>query len=288
MRPFMIAGALLGFATASLAQSPAPLRLQWKTGQINTYAVKQTTTVEETILAEGTNKPQSGKHSTTMQLAYTWTVRDVDAKGIATIDKTVVSFKSESTRTTAGKDGQPESVTDTLDSTVAADREKMPFLNKVAVTAKVDGLGNVIEAKSEFGDAAMARFKTELPFRLTLSEKPLTPGLAWERAFAITLDPKYGGTGEQYPAVQKCSFKGLNGSFAIIGVSTALKDPPQNASDLRPLIPMLWEGDVFIDAVNGRFHACKLVAAKELTNHEGDGTKFSYRSEYVELLQEKK
>ena len=236
MRTFMIAIAFVGFVPATLSPNrPHRSACNGKPGQVNTYAVKQTTTVEETILAEGTNKPQTGKHSTTMQFAYSWTVRDVDAKGIATIDKTVVSFKSESTRTAAGKDGQPESVTDTLDSAVAADREKMPFLNKVAVTAKVDGLGNVLEAKSEFGDAAMARFKTELPFRLTLSDKPMTPGLAWERAFAITLDPKYGGTGEKYPTVQKCTFKGMNGAFAIIGVSTALKDPPKNTSDLRPL-----------------------------------------------------
>ena len=284
----LVAITIVGFVPAAFAQSPAPLRLQWKTGQVNTYAVKQTTTVEEVILAEGTNKPQTGKHATTMQLAYTWTVRDVDAKGIATIDKAVISFKSESTRTAAGKDGQPESVTDTLDSAVAADREKMPFLNKVAVTAKVDGLGNVLEASSAFGDAAVARFKTELPFRLTLSDKPLTPGLAWERAYTITLDPKYGGTGEQYPTVQKCTFKGMNGNFAIIGVTTALKEQPKNTSELRPLIPLQWEGDVFIDTQNGRFHACKLIAAKELTNHEGDGTKYSYRSEYVESIQEKK
>ena len=164
----------------------------------------------------------------------------------------------------------------------------MPFLGKVAVLAKVDAVGNVVEAKSEFGEAAANRFKTELPFRLTLSDKPLTPGLTWERAFGIVLDPKYGGTGEQYPAVQKCSFKGMNGAFAVIGVATTLKDPPKNASDLRPLVPLLWEGDIFIDVAIGRYHACKLTAAKELTNHDGDGTKFTYRSEYVESFQEKK
>ena len=272
------------FATA---QSPASFRLQWKPGQLTTYAVRQTTTVDEILLAEGTNKPQAGRYETKMSLTYQWAVSGVDPAGVATIEKTVTSFKSESTRTGPGKGGTPETTTDTLDSTVAADREKMPFLNKVAVVAKVDGRGQVLDAKSEFGETALARFKAELPFRLTLSDKPLTPGLTWDRAFAITLDPKLGGTGEQIPAAQKCTFKGLSGTFAVVGVATTLPKPPEGA-ELRPLIPMLWEGDVFFDTANGRYHACKLVAAKELTNHEGDGTKFSYRSEYVESVQEKK
>jgi hypothetical protein len=273
-------------STFASAQSPAPIRLQWKPGQVTTYAVRQTTTVDEVLLAEGTNKPQAGRYETKMSLTYQWSVSGVDPAGVATIEKTVTAFKSESTRTGPGKDGKPDTTTDTLDSTVAADREKMPFLNKVAVVAKVDGLGNVLEAKSEFGETALARFKTELPFRLTLTDKPLTPGLTWDRAFAITLDPKLGGTGEQIPAVQKCTFKGMSGTFAVVGVATTLPKPPAGA-ELRPLIPMLWEGDVFFDTTTGRYHACKLVAAKELTNHEGDGTKFGYRSEYVESISAK-
>lgn len=287
MRIVVLSFVSIASTSVAAAQSPAPLRLQWKPGQVTTYAVRQTTTVDEVLLAEGTNKPQAGRYETKMSLTYQWSVAAVDPAGVATIEKTVTAFKSESTRTGPGKDGKPESTTDTLDSAVEADRGKMPFLNKVAVVAKVDGRGNVIDAKSEFGETAVTRFKTELPFRLTLSDKPPTPGLAWDRTFTIALDPKLGGTGERIPAVQKCTFKGMSGSFAVVGVATTLPKPPEGA-ELRPLIPMLWEGDVFFDTTAGRYHACKLVAAKELTNHEGDGTKFGYRSEYVESVQEKK
>ena len=224
---FFIAFVLTSLITqSSFSQTPAPLRFQWKAGQVHTYAVKQTTAVEEILLAEGTNKPQSGSHTTTMSLAYTWTVTAVDQNSVATIEKMVTTFKSESTRISPGKDMKPETTVDALDSSVAADREKMPFLGKAAVVAKVDAVGNVLDAKSEFGESALTRFKTELPFRMTLTDKPLTPGLSWDRPFAINLDPKYGGTGEQFPTVQKCTFKGMNGVYAVIGVATTLKTPP--------------------------------------------------------------
>lgn len=271
-------------AYPAAAQTPTVLKLQWKAGQVLTYAVKQTTSVEETILQESTNKLVSGSNVTTLNLTYTWTVTGVDAAGVATLEKRITAFRQENQRKTQEKDGKPATDSDVLDSSVAADLAKMPFLNKVAVTAKVDASGAVLDVQSEFGDAAKDRFKTELPFRMTLSDKPLTANLTWDRAFKVALDPKFGGTGESYDAVQTSTYKGMNGAFAVFGVATKLKSPPTAANELRPLVPMLWEGDVYFNVQTGQYHACKLAATKEFVNHEGDGTKFKYASEYVESL----
>jgi hypothetical protein len=270
------------------AQAPATVQLKWTVGDVMTYAVQQKTTVDEILLNDVTKKLQVGKNVVTMTLNYTWTVTDVSAQGVATMQKKVTGLKSETQRTVPKADGTSETITDTLDSTKVADLEKMPFLNKPAVTAKIDALGNVLDATSDFGQASVDRFKTELPFRMSLTNKPLTNGLSWTRDFAILLDPKYGGTGEQYPATQTSSLKGVNGNFAVFRVSSKLKSEPKTQNELRPLIPLLWEGDIFFDMTKGRYHACKLTASRELTNHEGEGTKFAYRSEYIESVQEKK
>jgi hypothetical protein len=272
----------------SIQQTPAPLGFQWKAGEVLTYAVRQTTTVDEILPNDVTKKLQEGRSVATLTLGYTWSVDAVSPQGVATLRKTVTMLKSETKRTMPGPDGKPVTETDTLDSSLAADLPKMPFLNKTAVTAKIDSRGTVLEAASDFGQASLERFKTELPFRLTLPAKALSAGLAWEREFAIALDPKFGGTGETYPAIQSCMLKGMSGAYAVFAVSSKLKTEPKTPNELRPLIPLLWQGDVFIDPVNGRYHACKLTAGRELKDHEGEGTKFAYTSEYVESMQEKK
>jgi hypothetical protein len=275
---------LLAFA---LTQPPQPLQLSWTVGDVATYAARQKTTVDEILPNEITKKLQSGGNIVTMALTYTWTVAEISPAGVATLHKRVTSLKSETKRTIPGKDGQPTTETDILDSSLAADREKMPFLNKVAVIAKVDRKGAVIEASSDFGQAAVDRFKTELPFRMTLPAQAPSMGQSFTREYAITLDPKYGGTGEQYPVVQTATYKGTNGSFSVFGIASRLKSEPKTAMELRPLIPLLWEGDVFFDSAKGKYHACQLTATRELKDHEGEGTKFAYRSEYTEALQAK-
>jgi hypothetical protein len=264
-----------------------PIKLTWRKGDVSQYAAKQVTNVEEILQNEATKKLETSKYIVQLNLTYTWTVTDVDQAGVASMQKTVTAMKSETTRTIPGKDGQAATTTDVVDSQLATDREKMPFLNKVAVTAKINSLGEVVEASSDFGKASVTRFKTELPFRLTLTNQPFSQALAWEREYQIILDPKYGGTGEQYPTLQKCTSKGMNGQYAIVSFETKLKNEPKSQAELRPLIPLLWKGNVFFDTKANRYHACQLTAAKELLNHEGDGTKFNYKSEYSESYQAK-
>jgi hypothetical protein len=48
---------------------------------------------------------------------------------------------------------------------------------------------------------------------------------------------------------------------------------------------MLWEGDVFVNVKTGRYHGAKLKVTKEVPNHQGEGTKFVYQSEYTEAAE---
>jgi hypothetical protein len=214
-------------------------------------------------------------------------VKDVDAAGAATVEMSITAFRQETTRTVPGKDGKPVSTSDVLDGATAADRAKLPFLGKTMVTAKIDSRGLVGEAKAESGEAAVARLRAELPFRVALPADPVAVNAKWDRPFTIKLDPPQ-GTGETYEFTQSATFRGVNQGFAVIGVSTALKRPPTNPSELLPLIPSLWEGDVFINVKTGAYAGAKLAVKKDVPNHQGEGTKFSYASEYTEAVADPK
>jgi hypothetical protein len=45
---------------------------------------------------------------------------------------------------------------------------------------------------------------------------------------------------------------------------------------------MLWTGDVYFNTAAGKYHAARLKAKSELTNHQGEGTKFVYESTFAE------
>ena len=93
------------------------------------------------------------------------------------------------------------------------------------------------------------------------------------------------GTGEKFEATQKATFRGMKDDFAILGVVTALKTPVDDAALMPAIAPMLWEGDVYINAKTGQYHGAKLAIKKEIANHQGEGTKFRYTSDYTEALE---
>src|SRR5262249_26344669 len=126
-----------------------------------------------------------------------------------------------------------------------------------------------------------SRIQSELPFRVVLPEAAVAEGQAWGRPLAITLDPPH-GTGERYDATQAFAMKGTKDGLAVVGIETTLKAPPATASAKKPLLPMLWNGEVSIDTAAGRYHAARLSVKGELANHEGEGTKFVYESVYSE------
>jgi hypothetical protein len=141
--------------------------------------------------------------------------------------------------------------------------------------------------KSETGEAAAARLKAELPFRVALPAEAVAAGAKWDRAFTVKLDPPH-GTGESYEFTQTATYRGVNNGvnsmYAVIGIAASLKAPPPNPGELLPLVPSLWEGDVFVDAVTWQYAGAKLAVKKDIANHQGEGTKFSYTSEYTEAV----
>jgi hypothetical protein len=277
------------FVVSARAQQPQPIavRFVWKAGQTHSFLVTQTTTVTETVLNDSGSKPTTTTTTTKLTLTRTWTVKDVDAAGAATVEMAIAAFRQETTRAVPGADGKPVSTTDVLDGAVPADRAKLPFLGKPMLTAKVDARGLVGEAKSESGEAAVARLRAELPFRVALPADPIAVNAKWDRPFTVKLDPPQ-GAGEVYEFNQTATFRGVNQGFAVIGVSTALKTPPSNPGELLPLVPSLWEGDVFVNQKTGVYAGAKLTAKKDVPNHQGEGTKFSYVSEYTEAVADAK
>lgn len=274
------------FAVALLAPPAAAqeaLRFRWQPGQTHAYAVRHTTTITETAPVRESGKPVTTTTTVKLAVTRTWTVTAVDAAGVGTLDLAITALRQEITKPAFGPDGTVTAETLVRDSADPKDAaELVAVLNKPILTAKVDPLGNVVEAKTPGGDeSAAARLRAELPFRVRLPERPVAVSGAWDRAFAIRIDPP-AGTGESYDAKQTYTFKGLNGPHAAIGVTTALANPPAATADLQPLLPWLWEGDVFVNTKTGGYAGAKLAVKKEIANHAGAGTKFVFESEYTE------
>ena len=72
--------------TTAAASADTTLRFRWKPGQTLTYSVQQTTTVTETTIEDGTNKPVTAATKTTLALTRRWEVKGVDATGTATLE----------------------------------------------------------------------------------------------------------------------------------------------------------------------------------------------------------
>jgi hypothetical protein len=259
------------------AAQPAP-RFKWQQGQALTYRVIQQTVVQETTMDEKTNKPVTGEARTSLVLVRKWTVKEVDKLGVATLEMSISEMKNEFR--------QPDGTTVTRDSTKPEDAKAMAaFLNTPIVTVRIDPQGKLVEVKDAKGGSA-ARLQAELPFRLVLPDALPESGKAWERPFAMKLDPPH-GTGESYDFTQKYTSKGAKDGLLVVGVETALKAPPKTASEQVPLIPMLWTGDVYFNTTAGKYHAARLKVKTELANHQGEGTRFVYESTYAEDALEK-
>jgi hypothetical protein len=270
---------LLSATAITAAVAADPPRFVWAAGDTLTYKVSQSTTVDELTLDEGAKKPTAVKTVTALTSTKQWAVKAVAKDGSATLEMTVTALKQEVTQTV----GDRKPVNRVIDSADPEDAKGMPFLNKPVFTISVDTTGKVTEAKSD-QKAAADRLEAELPFRLVWPAKAPAVNDTWERAFVLKLPPPL-GTGEKFDAKQTYTLRGTKDVYAVVGLTTALKEPPADPALMPGLAPVLWEGDVFFDTKTGRYHGAKLTAKKEVANHRGDGTKFSYRSEYTEAAE---
>ena len=276
MRRLLVLSAAFALSMTAVAQPPAAAptapRFQWEAGKVQTYRVIQNTVVTETTLDEK-NKPVTGEARTSLTLVKKWTVKEVDKQGVATLEMSITEMKNEFR--------QPDGTVTGTDSAKPEDAKKMEaFLNKPIVVVRMDARGQLVEVKEAKGGSA-ARLHAELPFRVVLPEAMPEANKTWDRAFAVKLDPPH-GTGESYDFTQKYTSKGAKDGLFVVGVETALKAPPKAVGEQRPLVPMLWTGDIYFNTVAGKYHAARLKVKAELANHEGEGTKFVYESTYAE------
>lgn len=276
LRRFLLVSAALVLASAAVAQppaAPAAPRFKWEAGKTFSYRVVQQTVVQETTTDEKTSKPTTGEARTSLTLVRKWTVKGVDAAGVATLEMSITEMKNEFR--------QPDGTVSGVDSSKPDDAKAMAaYLNVPIVTVRMDSRGQLVEVKEAKGGTA-ARLHAELPFRAVLPEAAAAPNVTWERPFAVKLDPPH-GTGESYDFVQKYTSKGEKDGLFVVGVETALKAPPKAVSEQVPLVPMLWTGEVYFNTAAGKYHAARLKAKAELVNHQGEGTKFVYESSYAE------
>ena len=280
MNRIVLATVLLSFAPSAHAETP--LRFQWKAGDKHAFAVSHSTTITETAPLVQDGEPETTARITKLTLAKRWDVKEVDGAGTATMTMTIAAMKQEITRPVINKDGKLANESITMDSaTPEGAKDMAEFLNKPILTAKIDARGGVVEAKSAGGDSAANRLQAELPFRVLLPEKATGMNATWEREFKVKLDPPL-GTGEQHAAKQTYKLRAIQNGYAVIGVGTAFANPPASTADLQPLLPWIWEGDVFVHVETGRYAGAKLTAKKTIANHRGEGTKFVFESEYTE------
>lgn len=261
----------MAFAAAGNAQSPAG-RFHWQTGQILSYAVEQSTTVSETLSGDKFETTQK------INLVKRWQVLNVDAAGVATLQMSLSALRSE-TKTPRGDviafdSAAPEKSEPKI-------REEMAkYVGVPLAVLRLDTLGRVIEVKeSKFGPAS--RYDSEPPFVVVLTPAGMQPGQAWERNYTITIEPPQ-GTGEKFEAVQKYDCKSVQNGAATLSMTTVMKSLPKTLTEQEPLLRLQPEGEVVFDLQSGRLHSARLKVNKELKNHQGEGTSYSWQSSYVE------
>jgi hypothetical protein len=264
---------ILAFAGVLTAQPEAAPRFKWQAGQTLAYKVVQQTAVQETTLDEKAEKAVTADTRTSLALTRVWAVKDVTPTGTATLEMRITELKREIR--------QADGMTVSTDSANPDDAKAMAgFLNVPVVVIAVDTQGRLVEVKATKGGSA-SRLHAELPFRVVFPDAAPAAGKTWDRAFTLKLDPPL-GAGESHDFVQTYTAKGVQNGLMVVGVSTALKAPPKTAGEQVPLVPMLWTGDVYFNPAAGAFHAARLNAKAELTNHLGEGTKYVYQSVYTE------
>jgi hypothetical protein len=264
---FLLLGAM------KVSAEPAKFRLQ--KGQVLAYKVVQTTKITETLIDDKTGKPADMEHSTTHTVTRKWTVAEVDANGVATLEMTIGSMKWE--------EKLPNGETDIFDSAKPDDlnqKEMAKLLGTIQAIVRIDAQGQLVEVKK--GNAN--RIAADLPFKMTLPKEGVKEGQSWDRKFTIKLDPP-DGTGETYEAAQNYTGKASEKGYNVVAITTTIKEMPMQAADQIPLLPRLMEGNIYFEPTAGIYYAARFKIKKELPNHAGPGTKYVYESTYAEDYQ---
>jgi hypothetical protein len=263
-------------STSLASAQPQPPRFRFQKDQTLTYKVQQVTKASETAPDEKTNQPATSESHTKLDLVKRWHVTDVDAKGVATLELSLVSMRLE-----RKLPGRTES--DVFDSSKpdALNQEEMArLIGKKLAVLRIDAQGRLVEVKESSAGPA-SRFVTDLPFKITLPDAAPKQGETWDRTYAIKLEPPH-GTGETYDASQRYQLKPEAKGLMVVAMSTAVKNMPATVAERIPLLPLMPEGDVYFHAETGLYYASRLRVQQEIANHQGEGSKYVFSSSYSE------
>lgn len=263
-----------------IAASPAPAQtgawqFRWQAGEVLTYRVEHITQASE-VTASG-----SSETTTKLYLTKRWHVLDVDRAGVARLELSLAALRLETK--TPNRDALvfDSAAPERSDPEI---REQLArFVGQPLAVLRVDGQGKVVQVL-ECKHVPASRFESEPPFVLVLPGERRGPGQSWERAYRITLEPPQ-GTGEKYEALQRYTCKAVGDGMVTIAVSTFLKSMPESLLDRVPLLQMQPEGEVVLDTKAGRLRRARLHIEKELSGHQGEGSKYRFQSTYAEEWQ---
>ncbi len=264
--------ALASFGSSVRAEDVG--RFQWQHGQVIQYRIDQ-----RTLATESFKEDKSEVFSRT-ELTKRWEVTDVDAAGVAMLQMSFTRLAMEQRRP-GGKivkfdSAAPDQADEQLKKLIT------PMLNKVLVELRVDSTGRVLEVKSsEQGPAS--RYESELPFALVLPGTPFQANQTWKRSYRIVLDPPL-GTGEKFDAEQVYRLKGLAEGQATISLETTIKELPKDPNDQLPLLQLQPKGDVTFDCKRGLMTQASITSGGVIEGHQGEGSRYEFKSEYREQL----
>lgn len=261
---------------ADLACAQAPLRFVWKQGDAHIFTVQQTIKVTEHVPTTPGGKPTPQVNLVKMKLTRKWVVTAVDASGTATLEMSILALRQEITPPGPNAETLIKDSADPKDAAEMAD-----YLNKPLLKITLDSRGQLVLTDEARANPIVSRLQVELPFRLALPDAADTASNAWERTFPFTVDPPV-GTGERYDFKQTYRVKVSKGTRIMLTMSTDVLNPPKAATDMQPLLPLLWSGEIEFDTEKGQYLGSQLRIQKDLLNHAGPGTKFEIECAYSE------
>lgn len=260
---------LVALFSTSTVKAQEDWRFRWQKGQVLDYRVQHVTAVNEVV--EGKKLESSSR----LNLVKRWQVLNVDDKGVATLQLSVVSLRNEQT-TPSGDTLLFDSAN--LDKSTPELTERMKrYVGKPVAVLRVDPQGQVVETV----EGSATKYEQDPPFHLILPTT-MNESQSWKRFYQIRLDPPR-GTGEKYLAAQTFELKRNADGQAGIALTTEIKMPESQLEQI-PLIPSDVTGQIVFDAKNGRTVSTHLEINRTLENHQGANSSYHLQSQYIESL----
>lgn len=253
----------------ALAQSTS-WRFLWRKGQVLDYRVVQETRVTE-ILGDS-RQTTSAEHESRKR----WQVLEVAGDGTATLQLTLTALRLEQVRPD-GEKWRFDSA-DAAGSTPALRDALGKFLQQPLAVLRVDARGQVLAVLQNRGPVA---FDAEPPFLLVLPPTPLSPGQSWSRTYSLVLPPPW-GTGERYQAQQELLCQQVTPEQLLFRLKTVIPHLPANLLERIPLLQKQPIGEVCFDPRQGCMRRARLLTEYHLTDHQGPGSSYQFRSAYLE------